>query len=285
MSLNVLSEGATFGELVKGIDVNDIIIMGTDGSSPRTSNSWSPSDVGRSYMLQVTQNYYVGQNPIWHDEFDEGSVKYPNRIDFELIDSSEDSDSIVDQYAAQSLKLSANIRSAPIPINMNGKAGASALRGQQGAPLPGRLVFKPWAGPNSSTYMVQSKSITPRMAQRIEFQLQSEFGEWLTGQGYAVENVDIPSLRGGLAPDLYCRSLNIVVEAKKSPTRENVRMAIGQVLDYQQSMNTWLGASTPDVEPAILLPAEPSSDLKQLLTTLGIQLYVRDSGDGFTRAC
>ena len=59
-----------------------------------------------------------------------------------------------------------------------------------------------------------------------------------------------------------------MVEAKPSASREHVRLAIGQVLDYVHL----LAISGQVTDAAILLPIRPSADLCQLLEHLGIQL-------------
>ena len=74
--------------------------------------------------------------------------------------------------------------------------------------------------------------------------------------------------------DLFLRDLNVLVEAKANPHRGSVRMAIGQLLDYQRYEHP-----TPDL--AVLLPSKPSGDLMDLLSSLSISCIWEHAG-GFT---
>jgi hypothetical protein len=62
-----------------------------------------------------------------------------------------------------------------------------------------------------------------------------------------------------------------IVEAKKSSARPFVRMAIGQVLDYAHLARK----DHRPVVPVIVLPEEPTDDLKELIVSLNITLIVR----------
>ncbi|MFI7148194.1 restriction endonuclease [Nonomuraea sp. NPDC050022] len=95
-------------------------------------------------------------------------------------------------------------------------------------------------------------------AERKEASLVQALADHLRGQGHAVNRHQILP-HGETRPlftDLFDRDLGLLVEAKGSVTRENVRMAIGQLTDY--------GRFLPDATRAILLPTEPRSDLIKL---------------------
>ncbi|MBT2235078.1 restriction endonuclease [Nonomuraea sp. NEAU-A123] len=95
-------------------------------------------------------------------------------------------------------------------------------------------------------------------AERKEASLVQALADHLRGKGHAVNRQQI--LPDGetrpLFTDLFDRNLGLLVEAKGSVTRQNVRMAIGQLSDY--------GRFLPDATRAILLPTEPRSDLIEL---------------------
>ncbi|WP_445152128.1 restriction endonuclease [Baekduia sp. Peel2402] len=61
-----------------------------------------------------------------------------------------------------------------------------------------------------------------------------------------------------LFTDLYCRDLNLLVEAKGSAERGSIRMAIGQLADYRRFLS-------PSPICAVLLPSQPRPDLLALL--------------------
>ncbi|KOU32721.1 restriction endonuclease [Streptomyces sp. WM6372] len=101
----------------------------------------------------------------------------------------------------------------------------------------------------------------PYEAERREAKLVQQFSDYLRSRGQRVHRHRI--LPAGetrpLLTDLYAPELGLLVEAKGSVTRENVRMAIGQLADYSRF-----------VEPttcAILLPSEPRKDLIDLATS------------------
>jgi hypothetical protein len=80
-----------------------------------------------------------------------------------------------------------------------------------------------------------------------------------------------------LFTDLVDETANVLYEAKGVATREAVRMAIGQLLDYSRHM-----PSTPDL--AVLLPALPTADLRDLLSRHSIRCVYEDSNGVFTVA-
>jgi hypothetical protein len=78
-----------------------------------------------------------------------------------------------------------------------------------------------------------------------------------------------------LVCDAYDEQEDLIIEAKASSSRPDVRMAIGQLLDYQRHMR-------PQSSLAVLLPEEPTSNLADLLRDLDVKLIFRD-GDTFRR--
>lgn len=150
------------------------------------------------------------------------------------------------------------------------------------APPPEALVeadtTTSWFPPESSPYLVGASLVpSDRLASRIEFALQADFGRWIEERGETPQTLALVSAGAIIKPDLYVQESGWIVEAKKSPAREYVRTAIGQVLDYSLLAR----ASGRDATPAILLPSRPVAHLERLLAELGIILIVRD-GDGFS---
>lgn len=82
-------------------------------------------------------------------------------------------------------------------------------------------------------------------------------------------SVVLPSKeRTRLICDAYDAQTQTLIEAKNSAGRENVRMAIGQLLDYDRHFS--------DVaHRAVLLPERPTEDLVQLIAAVGFQLVYR----------
>lgn len=77
-----------------------------------------------------------------------------------------------------------------------------------------------------------------------------------------------------LVCDAYDDASSLLIEAKASTSRQDIRMAIGQLLDYRRHL-------APHANLAVLLPALPGDDLVALLQELGIRIIAR-SGRGFT---
>lgn len=132
-------------------------------------------------------------------------------------------------------------------------------------------VSKPWIPPKFSDLHRDQSPNSASSILRSEFKLQNEFGLFLLSHGHKVLSYDFkfPEASGTLKPDFWIEDLGMIVEAKPSTSREHVRLAIGQVLDYVH-LAAYLGLK---MKPAILLPGIPSSDLVDLLKDLGIQLF------------
>jgi hypothetical protein len=75
--------------------------------------------------------------------------------------------------------------------------------------------------------------------------------------------IRLPGGSATLYSDIADTTHGVLYEAKGVSSREAVRMAIGQVLDYQRYVK-----SGPLV--SILLPSAPAADLRLLLEELGI---------------
>lgn len=115
-----------------------------------------------------------------------------------------------------------------------------------------------------------------RLMKRREGQLVTAFADHLKAAGHDCHGWRIrpEGERFTLAIDLYDATDKVLYEAKGNSGREAVRMAIGQLLDYRRHLNV------PGLRSAVLLPSEPSADLRALLHTENIALVVRKD-DGF----
>jgi 5-methylcytosine-specific restriction protein A len=72
---------------------------------------------------------------------------------------------------------------------------------------------------------------------------------------------------------MYEPKRHLLIEAKGSASREDVRMAIGQLYDYDLLTHE-AGKGKSDL--ALLLPERPSADVERLLDSLKIGLIWRD---------
>jgi len=115
-------------------------------------------------------------------------------------------------------------------------------------------------------------SRVPTATELEENKLQNRFRKYLTDRGETPETVDIrlPNAKGSVRPDFILRERGIVIEVKPTISREHVRLAIGQVLDYAHLLKL----DGKHFDPAILLPAQPKADLVSLAESVGIGLII-----------
>jgi hypothetical protein len=84
----------------------------------------------------------------------------------------------------------------------------------------------------------------------------------------------IPSPGGAhLFTDVYDPSRRLLIEAKASATRNDVRTALGQILDYSRSVD--------HAHKAVLLPSQPPRDLRELLLMYGVGVIWPETGGRF----
>ncbi|WP_141217195.1 hypothetical protein [Rhodococcus sp. 14-2470-1b] len=152
----------------------------------------------------------------------------------------------------------------------------------------GRRTRNPWLGgrPQSRQQRVSrriplQRNMTPsydvesfasHRARRAESELVDRFvarlrpeGLDLSGFQLQVEGVNRP-----LLVDLFDHTNNVLYEAKASASREAVRMALGQLLDYRRHIET-----SPSI--CMLLPDRPADDLVELLREYGVGCVCEES--------
>ncbi|MHC3449708.1 restriction endonuclease [Streptomyces prasinus] len=115
-------------------------------------------------------------------------------------------------------------------------------------------------------------------AERREAGLVRAYQDYLLRQGHEVGRHQIlpPGESKPLLTDLIDSTRNVLVEAKGTITREAVRMAIGQLMDYQRFIE-------PRPALAILVPSRPRADLIDLCRAVDIEVIWPD-GEGFVTA-
>lgn len=127
----------------------------------------------------------------------------------------------------------------------------------------------------ASAYLVPAAA--SKEAVRNEQLLVADFDKHLAGIGHQGTRWRIPTTsNGSLYTDICDSTTGILYEAKAESTRESVRMAIGQLLDYRRYLPGLTGIS-------ILLSTAPSQDMLDLLLDLGIGCTHRIHG-GFVNA-
>lgn len=119
------------------------------------------------------------------------------------------------------------------------------------------------------TYVDPSRA--PYESERREAALVQSYKGHLERAGHTVKRKRIypPGEAKPLYTDLHDITDNVLIEAKGSVTREAIRMAIGQLFDYERHLEP-----TPDL--AILVPSLPRPDLVDLSTGRGISVIWQD---------
>jgi hypothetical protein len=125
---------------------------------------------------------------------------------------------------------------------------------------------------------VEESAVTPsslaRQMVRAEAKLVARYRRWLDADGTRLRGLVIPTVARLLRADLYDTQLDVLIEAKGESSRENVRYAIGQLLDYRRYLE-------PRPSLAILLPDQLSADLAPLPNEAGVEV-IWQAGDRFT---
>ena len=158
-------------------------------------------------------------------------------------------------------------------------------RALEGSNLPSQLgdagwAFEGWKELDWSDYEVfESKKESTEARSRVEFRLTQDYAAWMSSLGHRIHTARGRVNGGSLVPDMVIDDLGIVVEAKRSSSRGQMRTAIGQVLDYKYS----LAKNGHIMSPLILVPDEPSDDILGLCRELGISVTYRTS-NGFLKA-
>jgi 5-methylcytosine-specific restriction protein A len=119
-------------------------------------------------------------------------------------------------------------------------------------------------GPRGSTWAV-----------RIENKLECSWQTYLESQGHRIgrQRIKVAGQSNTLTTDTWDDTTRHLYEAKGSVTRESVRMAVGQLLDYRRHIS-------PAPEGcSVLLPERPSDDLISFVLGLGLGIVYAEGPD------
>jgi hypothetical protein len=123
-------------------------------------------------------------------------------------------------------------------------------------------------------YEVRS-STAVRQARRRERELVRAYEKYLQARGDVVSRnkISVPGGTGNMFSDVFNETRGHLIEAKAGATRNDIRMAIGQLADYARFI--------PKIQRrAVLLGSKPEADLLSLLDSQGIAVIWR-IGDAF----
>ena len=112
-----------------------------------------------------------------------------------------------------------------------------------------RIVSSPYN--RQLDYAIQTVRVV-KMAQKREARLLDRYRLWLERKDRALASVRYQALQC----DGYEEAKQNLIEAKSSASREHIRMAVGQLLDYAYQGKTRLR----EPKKAVLLPKKPTKD-------------------------
>jgi hypothetical protein len=118
-------------------------------------------------------------------------------------------------------------------------------------------------------YVVRTRARVVK-AKQVEFKLVDEYSRWLEGQDRKLSRI----LYGRLRCDGWEQGRQNLIEAKSSNRREHLRMAVGQLFDYEHQGEQKLGI----LNKAVLVPQEPGRDEIAWLKALNISVIWREKG-------
>jgi len=125
----------------------------------------------------------------------------------------------------------------------------------------------------SSEPVVQRSRTAIAVWNRREAELLADWVAWCETHGREVRRPVIPTDEGTtIIGDAFDETRRVLVEAKGSSSREHLRMAIGQILDYSALMNC-------DHQRAVLVPVAPPLSLQRLMDGLEIGVIYRHASE------
>ena len=155
------------------------------------------------------------------------------------------------------------VKTFRIPSSKSSRDNCSVVRKVK--PLIVEVVGMPENPQLDYAYQTKEKKI---LAQKDEAGLLEGYKLWLKKQG----RILLSAKYGRLRCDGFESKRNNLIEAKASSSREHIRMAVGQLLDYSFQGKKKFGKS----KLAVLLPKRPSADVEAWLDYLKIKVIWRE---------
>jgi hypothetical protein len=268
--------------------IGDLVFFGV-GGRPRQGGKlpgWTSRSLSVAHIARVVSLPYDEPSPFWPDEIEQGVVKYNPTIDIEYVKQLDPlplapgmalSASATDAlYRAGVSHHAVRVSTSRSPVmsglkpGLGSRSAPAAPAGAQTNTPTARLV----AVERRRSRKARVKSRPSTIANPVESGLVHEYVEHLEASGDEVRSLLVP-LQGGrsMRNDVINCTRRTLVEAKQASTRELIRTAIGQILDYQRY---WQAKHR-----AVLLPDRPEKDLLGLLDSVAVKAIWRDGKGGF----
>ncbi|MEU6453627.1 hypothetical protein [Streptomyces sp. NPDC047065] len=156
----------------------------------------------------------------------------------------------------------------------------TSSRGKRKKPAPNSETSGTFVVPEAfGTRLSVRAAAAATVAVRREAELTQAYKEMLERAGHRVGSyqMKVRGLTSTLRADLYDATDHVLYEAKGSNSREDIRMGLGQVLDYSRYVK--MPEHQGDPTRVILLPAAPPPDMYSLLALYDVEVVFR-SDDG-----
>lgn len=156
------------------------------------------------------------------------------------------------------------------------RRGVTQVAGNLGDIDAPSSVDIPTEATNVPSYVV-SPPAEPTEYLRREAALVRRYADWLHDRGrtYGRQRIGIPGELSALYTDLYDNSLEELIEAKATSSRNSIRVGLGQLLDYARFV--------VHDRRSLLVPAVPRPDLLELLRLYGCGCIWETSRGQFER--
>ena len=142
------------------------------------------------------------------------------------------------------------------------------------APAGTLTMDVPLEASNVENYFFQRAASEPVIGLREESALVGRYADWIALKtGSKSHRHAVPTPAGHLMfTDLFVESTRELVEAKSSSSRQHMRLALGQVLDYARYVD--------HSSLAVLTPTRPAGELIDLMTSHGVNTIWETSKQG-----
>ena len=231
---------------------------------------------------------YDAQTLFWPDEVRLGEAKYNPTIDIEYVKtlrsvpltpgtalSATASDALYRAGVSHQAKR-VSTSGSPVLRGLRHGLGSSGTRGptSAGGADSTAPIVRFVAVESRLAHKAMVKARPASVANRVEAGLVQDYVHHLEAAGDEVAALLITLPGGGsMRNDVINRTRRTLIEAKQASTREHIRTAIGQILDYQRFWKAH--------RRAVLVPDKPNDDLLHLLDSVAIKAIWRDSSGRF----
>lgn len=127
-------------------------------------------------------------------------------------------------------------------------------------------------GEAAHTLVSERKSVDASTVERRERRFEDRLITWLRQEGFPTGRLRL-DIRGELGPlftDTWIPTTETLIEVKADATRNDIRMAVSQLLDYRRHV-----VPRPQ-KCVVVVPILPSEDLQAFVTECGLTLAVFD---------